>query len=326
MQIKFIAVLLSAVVLLSNCAYKKNEQISDQSTQYVSVTGTSPARLSCPSIEETVRKFSSAEYKGRLTGTEENARAAEEIASIFLRLHLDWFANNSYLHQYEHIFTDQQRQKLGIKENKVTASNVIGMIPGKDRKSAIVISAHFDHIGSADGKIYYGAVDNCSGLSILIDVAKKLKEFSKDKEIFCDIIICAFNGEEFGLQGSSSFVKTIKGVYNNIICINLESLHGKEDKELIIVGDATIGSNLINLTKMYFSKYNFDCRVVGLKYNGDHLSFSSNGIKSITIGQVAPSYLHTPEDTPDKIDYSFLEKVSNCLYGFIIAHDDELFN
>jgi len=63
---------------------------------------------------------------------------------------------------YYEPYTQEVYKKYGLidkddkPENK-QVNNVVGVIKGKDSKKAVVISAHFDHLGYLDGKIIRGA-------------------------------------------------------------------------------------------------------------------------------------------------------------------------
>lgn len=82
--------------------------------------------------------------------------------------------------------------------------NVIGMIPGtrvSDRY--IVITAHYDHVGTNDGLIFNGADDNASGVATMLAVAAELKRQAPEHSV----IIVALDGEERGLLGAKHFVE-----------------------------------------------------------------------------------------------------------------------
>src|SRR5262249_14795260 len=87
--------------------------------------------------------------------------------------------------------------------------NVVAVYPGGDparRDEAVVLGAHYDHVGVNDkGQIHFGADDNASGTSGLLEVAKALaggKPASRRS-----IVLVWFAGEERGLLGSAAYVK-----------------------------------------------------------------------------------------------------------------------
>ena len=90
-----------------------------------------------------------------------------------------------------------------------TSSNVIGQIPGQLPSSgAVLLLAHWDHLGEcAPGTpdpICNGAVDNASGVALMLELAARLKALGPFDR---DIYFLATSAEEAGLLGSRSFVE-----------------------------------------------------------------------------------------------------------------------
>lgn len=81
-----------------------------------------------------------------------------------------------------------------VYENKnKTANNIVGTIKSdQETKNAIVLSAHFDHMGSLNGNIYSGALDNASGCACLLELAKNLSSSIDTSKLNCDIIFAFF--------------------------------------------------------------------------------------------------------------------------------------
>ncbi|HKR86149.1 MAG TPA: M28 family metallopeptidase [Terriglobales bacterium] len=91
---------------------------------------------------------------------------------------------------------------------KVGSSNVAAIYPGSDarlKKEYVVLSAHMDHLGIGapiDGdNIYNGAMDNASGVAVLLDIAHSLRG-SRLKRSVLFVFVTA---EEKGLLGSRYF-------------------------------------------------------------------------------------------------------------------------
>lgn len=103
-----------------------------------------------------------------------------------------------------------------------TAPNVVGMLRGADPELAeeiVVLSAHLDHIGdihenmrgggacrSSDDAdtICNGAVDNASGVSIMLETARTFQQQGTPRR---SVLFVALAGEEKGLLGSEHFAK-----------------------------------------------------------------------------------------------------------------------
>jgi len=85
-----------------------------------------------------------------------------------------------------------------------TTYNVLGLLEGSDpavRDSAVVVGAHYDHLGVVDGAIHPGADDNASGTAGLLEISRVLGA-RRDRPPR-SVLFAAFSGEELGLLGSS---------------------------------------------------------------------------------------------------------------------------
>lgn len=207
--------------------------------------------------------------------------------------------------------------------------NVIGKISGKNKKNALILSAHFDHVGYDGKMIYKGAIDNASGTSLLLDLAKKLKEKSNKKKFDMDILICAFNAEELGLIGSKAFAKGIKDKYENIYNINLDCVGKKNGGTLIVDNLSKENEELSNDFAKYLEKAKINFRVENGFEGSDHISFFDEGICAIELGQEdcfeEPTAIHTAGDTIDVVDYQYLYNLEKAIYNFIIDNGNKTY-
>jgi Zn-dependent M28 family amino/carboxypeptidase len=91
--------------------------------------------------------------------------------------------------------------KATISDRDVDGLNIVGELPGGDKKDEIVmIGAHFDswHSGT-------GATDNGAGSAVMIEVMRILKAL--DLKLDRTVRIGLWGGEEQGLFGSRAYVK-----------------------------------------------------------------------------------------------------------------------
>ncbi|MGH7832671.1 MAG: M20/M25/M40 family metallo-hydrolase [Candidatus Binatia bacterium] len=128
--------------------------------------------------------------------------------------------------------------------------NVIGVLPGADarlKKEAVVIGAHYDHIGlgyygtrdaSSDGVIHNGADDNASGTAVLLDLAKKFA--GQKRKPARTLVFIAFTAEELGLFGSRHYVDhpTVP-IESTRAMINLDMVGRMRDRRVTVFGAAT---------------------------------------------------------------------------------------
>lgn len=65
--------------------------------------------------------------------------------------------------------------------DSLKARNVISMIEGTDKRDeAVVVIAHYDHLGVRDGKIYNGADDNATGTAAVLEIAEAFSTAAKE--------------------------------------------------------------------------------------------------------------------------------------------------
>jgi Zn-dependent M28 family amino/carboxypeptidase len=92
----------------------------------------------------------------------------------------------------------------------INTRNVVGMIEGSDDRNqdqAVIYTAHWDHLGvgvAVDGDgIYNGAVDNATGLALLLELAREFGEQTQRPQR--SILFAAVGAEEGGLRGSEYY-------------------------------------------------------------------------------------------------------------------------
>src|SRR5216684_2115308 len=97
-----------------------------------------------------------------------------------------------------------------VKTATVESANVVGKLPGNDptlKNEYVVLSAHVDHLGIGEpingDRIYNGAMDNASGVAVLMDVARSLKQ--SPEKLNRSVLFVVVTAEEKGLLGSKYF-------------------------------------------------------------------------------------------------------------------------
>ncbi|MPM90347.1 hypothetical protein SDC9_137468 [bioreactor metagenome] len=188
--------------------------------------------------------------------------------------------------------------------------NVIGVIPGRDRDKALVISAHFDGCGFDSLGIYRGAVDNASGVVTLLKCAQILKEYYAGSMPDRDIVFAAFDGEESGLIGSQYFMQGTK--YGELSNINIDCV-GKGN--LYVQSDARDAP---------FAQAVSDC--IGGSQTGELSGISDNmvfyfhncpAVLVTTLLKNERGNIHTINDTAEDIDRLALLKLANGISEYV---------
>lgn len=85
--------------------------------------------------------------------------------------------------------------------------DLVGRLPGADpalAKEHILVMAHYDHLGvSVDGEIYNGAFDNASGVAVVLELARVLSANPPDRSV----IFLITDEEETGLEGARAWLE-----------------------------------------------------------------------------------------------------------------------
>jgi Zn-dependent M28 family amino/carboxypeptidase len=129
------------------------------------------------------------------------------------------------------------------KYSESVSPNIAAILPGADsslKDEYVVFSAHADHVGIGDpvngDAIYNGAVDNASGTSALIEIARAFAgERVRPKR---SILFLSVTGEEAGLLGSDYFSKHPTVPISQIVAdINMDGISLFYDfKDIVALG------------------------------------------------------------------------------------------
>ena len=205
--------------------------------------------------------------------------------------------------------------------NEVVVKNVIGILPGAKsewNEESVIISAHYDHLGLGwpdaykdnEGKVHYGADDNASGVSVLLELAQTLgKTFKPDRTV----IFIAFSAEELGLLGSQHYVKNaVKYPVNKIMgALNMDTVGRLGNKKLLVFNSNTASEwKFIFMGASYVTGVESEMVTQDLDAS-DQVSFIKAGIPGVQFFSGANRDYHRPTDTIDNIDASGLVKVAS---------------
>lgn len=166
--------------------------------------------------------------------------------------------------------------------------NVAGVVRGTDpalRDEAVVYSAHWDHFGVAEGKLFNGAVDNASGCAAVLAMAQAaVASPARRSQLF----LFTF-GEEQGLLGAQAWVQDPPWpLARTVADLNLESLNfvgrsrdveflGGERSTLLEVARAVAPQNGLTLRPP-------EPDPAGLYFRSDHEPFARAGVPALSPG------------------------------------------
>src|SRR2546428_10814601 len=137
------------------------------------------------------------------------------------------------------------RVDLGYEERR--GVNVVGILPGTDpalAAEAVVVGAHYDHLGSEDGVVHPGADDNASGTAVVVGLARA---FASAGGAPRTLVFSLFGGEELGLLGSGHYVRQpAVALAQSVAMLNFDMVGRLRDDRLIVQG-ADSGGRLVQV-------------------------------------------------------------------------------
>jgi len=218
------------------------------------------------------------------------------------------------------------------KIEQINSENVLGMVEGTELKDEVIfVTAHYDHLGVHDGKVFNGADDDGSGTAAVIEMAEA---FVKAKEAGFGpkrtIVFMTVTGEEKGLFGSSYYTDHPYFPIANTVCdLNIDMIgrfdeeHAKDSAFVYIIGSDKISTDLHKInekankkhTKLNLDyKYNAEDDPNRFYYRSDHYNFAEKGVPIIFYFNGVHEDYHQPTDDVEKINFELLVKRAQLVF------------
>ena len=216
----------------------------------------------------------------------------------------------------------------------LSSENVVAFMKGSEKPEEIlVISAHLDHEGVKDGKVYNGADDDGSGTVAMLEIAEAFKMAAKNGQApKRSILFLHVTGEEKGLLGSRYYtdIDPIFPLANTIANLNIDMIGRTDPKRksenrnyVYLIGSDKLSTELHNISEAVNSKYcNIDLDYTfndendpnRYYYRSDHYNFAKNNVPVIFYFNGTHDDYHKHTDTPDKIEYDLLENRTRLVF------------
>jgi hypothetical protein len=236
-----------------------------------------------PTLEDHVRFLTSDECAGRETGTDGEKKAAAYLEKELKR----WKIETSVPE---------------FRGHGTVGRNVIGIVKGTEGDEAVVVGAHYDHLGESEKGICRGADDNASGTAVVLEVARRLAARPAKRTV----VVAFFSGEEMGVLGSRAYVaKPLVPLEKTVAMVNLDMV-GRLGSKLIVFGVES-GDR--------FQEY-LDESPLRIVSKGDpigpsdHTSFYLKGVPAVHVFTGSHKDWHKPTDTPDKLNIEGMRLVA----------------
>jgi Zn-dependent M28 family amino/carboxypeptidase len=253
---------------------------------------------------EDVRILSADDMQGRLVGTPGSEKARAYILSRFAEIGLSPIGD-----KFEQTFSFAKRDG-----STVQGTNLVARIKGTKPGKALVVSAHYDHLGVRNGEIYNGADDNASGVAGLLAVAEAFKA----KPPKHDVILAVVDAEEGGLRGAKAFAAAPPVPLETIaLNVNFDMLSKNAKNELYVAGTSPFPYLKPILVKVATTapvtlKLGHDTDADGKDNNwtnqSDHYAFGEKGVPWVYFGVEDHPEYHKPTDDFATVPQDFFKR------------------
>ncbi|GAB3828069.1 M28 family peptidase [Hymenobacter jeollabukensis] len=218
------------------------------------------------------------------------------------------------------------------KTDTFATENVMGLLEGSDKKDEVlVLSAHYDHLGIKDGKVYNGADDDGSGTVSVIELAEAfVKAKAEGHGPRRSMLFLTVTGEEEGLFGSEYYTDNpVIPLTQTIADLNMDMVgryddkHKAGDQYVELVGSDKLSSELHAINEEANRKYTqLD---LGYRYNdpndpervyyrSDHYNFAKHKVPVIFYTTGDHADYHQPTDDIDKIEFPLMAKRDQLVF------------
>ena len=172
---------------------------------------------------------------------------------------------------------------------ELVTGNVAGLLRGTDpelAEQAVVVTAHFDHLGrglpKGDDDIYNGAIDNGSGTSAVLELARVAAAAGGARRSLLFLFVGA---EEQGLLGSAYYARHPSWPREKLAAnLNIDGMNvfgATRDLEMIGYGKSTLTEVAQQVAGRRGRRIEPNKQPeLGLFYRSDHFSFAKIGVPS----------------------------------------------
>lgn len=316
---KTILILCTSFLSIISCTSQPKNTSKNSPLEYASI-------ITSANLKEALYTFASDEFEGRETGEPGQKKAVEFIKNHYVGLGIPSpIADGDYFQEIPASF---------FKDNIKDSENVLAYIKGSEKPDeVIIISAHLDHIGiSKNSEINNGADDDGSGTVAILEIAKAFKAAADNGQgPKRSILFLHVTGEEIGLYGSQYYtdVDPIFPLKNTVADLNIDMIgrvdakHEGKGNYLYLIGSDKLSKELHAISEAVNIKY-FNIKVDytydddndpnRFYYRSDHYNFAKNNIPVIFYFNGTHKDYHKPSDTPDKINYDYLETRARLIF------------
>jgi len=222
------ALLLGSTPLIAGCGRAQESAPAAETLPQERLLQRLADSVSAERMMETVRFLASPEMRGRPAGSPQNEEVASFLESSF---------REAGLQPLEALGLGGLRQNFEFPASRsflddppgeaVSASNIIGVIPGSARPSELVVfAANFDGMGvdPETGEVYPGADYNATGAAAVLELARVMASLGEAPQ--STLVFAELNAGECGHFGAKALAEALeeRGLRGSARIICLEGL------------------------------------------------------------------------------------------------------
>ncbi|HEX8699005.1 MAG TPA: M28 family peptidase [Myxococcaceae bacterium] len=211
-----------------------------------------------------------------------------------------------------------------------SGANVLASLPGQQDRW-ILVAAHYDHLGRHGGHTFHGADDNAAAVAILLEVARALRRSPPTGR---GVLFAAFDGEEpphflSESMGSEHFARHPTVPLDSIdlmVCMDLvgHTVGSPAAPEEVGQSVFALGAERSEGTGALVDRLARSERGAIIRRLdaetipplSDYWGFWRRNVPFLFLTNGRWRHYHTPEDTPDKLDYPKIDATARWLERF----------
>ncbi len=206
-------------------------------------------------------------------------------------------------------------------------ANILASLPG-DQERWVLVAAHYDHLGRSGGHTFHGADDNAAAVAIMVEVARALRQNPPRGR---GVLFAAFDGEEppyflSEAMGSEHYARHPTVPLDTIdlmVCMDLvghavgpEGAPAEIRQSVFALGaerSEGTGALVEGLGRAETGVIVRRLDAETVPPLSDYWGFWRRQVPFLFLTNGRWRHYHTPEDTPDKLDYPKIEATARWL-------------
>ncbi|MGC8642449.1 MAG: M28 family metallopeptidase [Isosphaeraceae bacterium] len=222
------------------------------------------------------------------------------------------------------LFANRYEQEIPAREpGAVQGRNVGAILRGRDpklRDQWVIVAAHFDHMGKRGNVIYPGADDNASGVAMMLEVARSIARAPEPPRR--SLMFIGFDLEEIGLFGSRYFVAHPPVPLKQVVLFITADMIGRSFAGVCQHEVFVMGTEHVPGLRPWIDEAARDQPVklgllgsdVLILNRSDYGPFRTRHIPFLFFSTGENPRYHSPDDTPETLDYPKLTAISRVIH------------